>query len=604
MASITLTGLVSSIRHVNPADGYVVFVASRVTEGGRPRADCKVVGRAKGLAVGEEVACAGAWETRAVGGRPQEQFTARSVERVSPAAPVEAPAPVDRPSAQTGVAEALAAVTTGGGHATTRRARLSGALEMTQGWTAEEAERAIDEAAARGEVVLHDVEGEAHVADAATHELEGMVADRLGALAAGRTPWDHRRARAAVRAAARRVGMTPSPSQERALDLVATSRVSVLTGGPGVGKTSVMSILVRALEGLGAKVALAALAAQAAERMKEATGRDATTIHLLLEANGVDGAFRRNASRPLDVDLVVVDESSMLDLWLVGALLDALPPHAAIVFAGDADQLRAVGVGQFLVDVIDSGLVPVARLTEVHRQAASSLIVHNSRRILEGKLPETDVPGLKADYREIVTASAAETREVVVALASGGLAKQGFGPRDVAVVSPQAAGEAGIAELNARLRQALNPGAQGAWAVDDRVMVTANDRKRRLRNGNVGTVVAVSRRTGAVSVDIDGRRVEFRGRELADLAPAYAVSVHKMQGSERRCVIVVVSNEHAGMLSRSLFMTAVTRGSELTIVVGQADAIRRAVASAERPRVGTLLARLRALAGDGVAVAA
>lgn len=599
MVDVTLTGKVTGIRHVNPNDGYSVFMLGDVVEGGEPRGACKVVGRAPGLAVGSLVTAVGQWATRTIAGRPQQQLSASEVTVGEPAA-VAGPDPArDLMPLLRATHEALGEAN---GNTTVRIARLVDSLTLAAGCDVALAEAAVALAIADDDFVLHGIEGVPHLAASDMFEVERRVAEGLVRLSRGRLPWDARKALAAVEGAGRAIGVRPVPSQERALATVLSSKVSVMTGTAGTGKTSMLSIIVRVLSGLGRRFVLGAPTGKAARRMSATTGCEARTIHQMLEVRGSDGSFKRHRGNPLEADVVILDETSMLDVRLMASLLDAIPDGAALLMVGDAEQLTPVGAGQVLLDMVESGTVPVARLTETQRQGATSLIVHNSQRVLAGEMPEVAVRGLADDYREIETQSSEETREVVIRLLAEGV--EGFDLSDVQVIAPQSNGAAGTASLNAALRAELNPGATGEFSVGDRVMATENDRDARINNGDTGTVVAVARRGAEVTVDFGEVVATFKGKALEGLIPAYAVTVHKMQGSEQRCCVVVVSNEHSHMLSRRLLMTAMTRASELTLVVGQRDALRRAVSRVERKRVTTLRPRLEAaLAAGRVAVA-
>jgi exodeoxyribonuclease V alpha subunit len=404
-----------------------------------------------------------------------------------------------------------------------------------------------------------------------------------------------------------------SDGQKRALEEIRKAPVAVLTGGPGTGKTTVTRALVASWEAAKRRVLLAAPTGRAAKRLADATGRPALTVHRLLEWGRVAeggkrrGPFGRDRDHPLKCDLLVVDEASMLDLPLARGLFDAVSPGAHVVLVGDVDQLPPVGAGQVLADVIASRAVPVARLTEVFRQAEGSGIVENAYRILRGELPVGASRDEKGDFYLVPADDPERARDLVLRLCKERIPQAfGFDPiRDVQVLTPMHRGAAGTDELNQLLQSALNGRSDGVgqggrrFAVGDKVMQVRNDYDRDVFNGDVGRVLEAAEEDGSVvvSVDFDGKRARYADDELDQLELAYAVSVHKSQGSEYPVVILTLLMQHYMLLRRNLFYTAVTRGKKLVIVVGDARAIRRAVEDAHvEPRHSRLAERLRASA--------
>ncbi len=392
--------------------------------------------------------------------------------------------------------------------------------------------------------------------------------------------------------------------QRAAVALTATAGVSVLTGGPGTGKsTTVRALVARALAG-GANVALAAPTGRAAKRLEELAGHVATTIHRLLEARpDDDGGFRFRFGRDeqLPYDLIVVDETSMCDTWLAARLVEAVPDGAHLVLVGDADQLPSVGSGDVLRDLMRSDAVPVARLEEIHRQAAGSRIVTLARGILAGDPGE--LRGVDGDVfvAEEQDRSAIVPR-VVQAVAVRAPERFGVTPDDVQVLAPMYRGPNGVDALNAALKEALNPGAGRASVaglhVGDRVMQTRNDAELDVANGDVGTVVDLSARDGTVRVGFPRGEVTYPAGRVRDLVAAWAVTVHKAQGGEWPVVVLVLDPAHRSMLWRNLAYTAVTRAARALILVGRSDALRLA-ARQDRPshRFTGLATRLRASQG-------
>jgi exodeoxyribonuclease V alpha subunit len=385
-----------------------------------------------------------------------------------------------------------------------------------------------------------------------------------------------------------------SDEQRRAVEAAGTGGVVVITGGPGTGKTTIVRALVASWERAQRRVLLAAPTGRAAKRLSEATGRSAQTVHRLLESGrasrgGGGGIFGRDAANPLDCDLLVVDEASMLDLPLARSLVAAVPRSAALVLVGDVDQLPSVGPGQVLADVIGSGVVAVARLTEVFRQAEGSGIVDNAYRILSGESPVGSKAEERGDFYVVRVDEPERARDLVVKMCAERIPRAfGLDPlRDVQVLSPMHRGPAGTTELNQALQAALNPSGESltlggrTLRAGDKVMQLRNDYDRDVFNGDVGLIARVfqgdDENDPYLEVDFDGRLVRYDGDGMRDLDLAYAVSVHKSQGSEYPAVVVPLVLAHHLLLKRNLLYTAVTRGKRLVVLVGSERAIRRAV---------------------------
>ncbi|HEU4652182.1 MAG TPA: AAA family ATPase, partial [Croceibacterium sp.] len=387
--------------------------------------------------------------------------------------------------------------------------------------------------------------------------------------------------------------------QRAAVALALRSKVCVLTGGPGVGKTTVLRPLLRSLQAKRVRPLLCAPTGRAAKRLAEVTGLDARTIHRLLEVNPRDGRFRRDERQPLDADLVVVDEASMVDVPLMHALVRAIPPAAALLVVGDADQLPSVGPGQVLADLLASGAVPVARLTVVFRQAAASRIVAAAHQVNAGLMPQSTPDGEAGDFYIVDATDAERAAERVLSLVRERIPRR-FGldaTRDIQVLSPMNRGAAGAKALNLALQAALNPhGAPRlerfgtAFAPGDKVMQIENDYDSEVYNGDVGRIVSVDAEAGALVVDFDGREVAYDAGELDRLVLAYATTIHKSQGSEYPAVVVPLGTEHYPMLQRRLVYTAITRGRRLVVVVGSRKALGIAVGQATAKRRWSTLA--------------
>ena len=429
------------------------------------------------------------------------------------------------------------------------------------------------------------------------HEAEVDLAQLLSERSRPRKP--HRDAARALDVATR--GVKLEAEQREAVELSMRTHAMVLTGGPGTGKTTTVRALVAAHEALGHRVLLAAPTGRAAKRLSEASGREARTIHRLLEWNPSRGGFVRGVDEPLDADVVVADEASMLHLALALALVSALPRDATLVLVGDADQLPPVGPGHVLREILASGVVPTVRLQRVFRQAEASAIIRGAHEILAGRPPTSTPAGTKGDGDLfIVRATDPEevTRKLLEVLARLPLA-YGVDPRrDIQVLTPTRRGPLGTDALNELLAAELNPSRRPArFSSGDKVMQLSNDYEREVWNGDVGWVTDV--RDGVTYVDFDGRKVSYTDDELGALSLAYAATVHKAQGSELPAVVVVLTNSHYVMLTRPLLYTAVTRAKRVLVIVGDPRAIARAAQITHSTRTNARLGeRLRQLQGD------
>lgn len=376
-------------------------------------------------------------------------------------------------------------------------------------------------------------------------------------------------------------GVALAKGQVEAVRLSLTRRVAIITGGPGVGKTTVLKSLVRVASRVGIPVTLTAPTGRAAKRLQEATGQMAFTIHRLLGGRRDEAAV---AAWPQGPQLVVVDEVSMVDVLLMARLLRAVPADAHLVLVGDPNQLPSVGPGAVLRDLLDSRRLPVAQLNEVFRQAASSRIVTNAYRILQGNQPEVGGKGEATDFYVIERTEPEKIADAVVDLVSHRVpAKFGLDPRTgIQVLTPMNRGVLGTHELNRRLQQALNPPGDGrkqverfgqVFRVGDKVMQTHNNYDKEVFNGDIGTVTSVDEVHGELVTEFEGREVRFDLDELYDLHLAYAVTIHKSQGSEYPAVIIPLATAQFPLLQRNLLYTAVTRGKKLVVVVGDPKAI-------------------------------
>lgn len=384
-----------------------------------------------------------------------------------------------------------------------------------------------------------------------------------------------------------------SPTQAEAVCRSAGSRVFILTGGPGVGKTTTANAIIRLFKAMGKSVLLAAPTGRAAQRLSEVSAEKAKTIHRLLEWQPADGGFAKNEANQLKADVIICDESSMLDIRLASSLLAAIPDHAQLILIGDVDQLPSVGPGNVLRDLINSGKIPFTKLREIFRQAATSAIVTSAHQINEGKVPDFNTTG-PSDCQFIEVDSSDEIRSVTNRLLTDILPnKYKFDPkRDVQILSPMNKGDLGVQALNIEFQELLNPDHKSHMRdteiktrgvelrEGDKVIQTANDYDLQVFNGDIGFILATNVEGGKVKVLFgDGRVITYEREKTNDLRLAYSITIHKSQGSEFPVVILPMSMQHYVMLQRNLIYTALTRAKKLAIFIGSKKALGFAVRS-------------------------
>src|SRR5918998_1011694 len=403
-----------------------------------------------------------------------------------------------------------------------------------------------------GDVVADTLEGQGCVFLAGLHRAEREIAERLRRLAAGAPPWPAIDAERAIPWVEEKTGLTLAESQREAVRLALRSKVLVITGGPGVGKTTLVNSILKIVAAKRPKLALCAPTGRAAKRLAESTGREATTVHRLLEADPKEGGFKRTEGDPVPCDLLVVDETSMVDVPLMRALLRALPEGAALLLVGDVDQLPSVGPGQVLADVIASGAVPVVRLTEVFRQAAGSRIVTNAHLINAGRMPDLAVQE-GSDFYFVEAATPEEGVARLLTLVRERIPRRfGLDPvRDVQVLCPMNRGGLGARSLNVELQRALHPPGEvrverfgWTYCPGDKVMQVANSYDREVFNGDLGVITGIDLEAGELTASFDGREVAYGFGELDELVLAYATTVHKSQGSEYPAVVIPLTTQH------------------------------------------------------------
>ena len=495
------------------------------------------------------------------------------------------------------------------GHVFVPRPRLAQVAAALLDLPEDSVDQAIDRLARTGDCaidasVVEDARAPA-VYEAGLYRAECALATglrKLLAMPAPQTEIDRERAIAWYE---REAGIALARQQVEAVSTALSAKVAVITGGPGVGKTTIVRGIVSILAKKGVRVALAAPTGRAAKRLADATGASASTLHRMLEWRPAEASFARNAARLLEHDVLIVDEASMLDVRLAADLMAALPPAARLVLVGDVDQLPSVGPGTVLGDIIASGAVPVVRLTEIFRQAAESMIVVNAHRIHDGDMPDLG-GGAARDFFFLEHDDPAGAAELIRDLVTTRLPrKYGLQPHDIQVLSPMHRGELGAGNLNQLLQAALTTGAPGvergarSLRVGDKVMQIRNDYDKEVWNGDSGVIDSIDADGDALHVRFDDRTIEYGIDELDTLALAYAATVHKSQGSEYPAVVVPVHTQHYVMLQRNLLYTAITRGKRLVVLVGTRKALALAVRNADvAARASGLAARLRA-GGNG-----
>ena len=463
---------------------------------------------------------------------------------------------------------------------------------------------ALDLELAEGVVVADQVAETPCVFLAGLHHAERAIAERIRTLAKGRLPWPAIEADKAIPWVESRIGFSLAESQKEAVRLALLSKVLVITGGPGVGKTTIVKAILRILAAKEVRMLLCAPTGRAAKRMSEASGYEAKTIHRLLEIDPANGGFRRNADHPLDCDLLVIDESSMVDVPLMHALLKAVPDEAALLVVGDIDQLPSVGPGQVLADLIRSQAVPVVRLTEIFRQAAASQIIVNAHRINRGQMPDLSKPEGASDFYFVPAENPEMAVTRIIELVNTRIPRRfGLDPvRDIQLLCPMSRGGIGARSLNIELQKALNPAPEQkverfgwTFAAGDKVMQIQNDYDKEVYNGDIGYIDDVAPEEGELTASFDGRAVTYGFGELDMLVPAYAATIHKSQGSEYPAVVIPILTQHYTMLQRNLIYTGITRGKRLVILVGQRKAVAIAIRNVSGRRRWSKLAEWLAM---------
>ncbi len=455
-------------------------------------------------------------------------------------------------------------------------------LEVAQGII----ETAIPALIGQRRVVVEEQQGEKAVYLTPLQVAESNVAKRLGNLIEAPRQLIQIDVERAITWIQQSTGIELAEMQRETIRKAITNKVLVITGGPGTGKTTLVNSLIRILEKKGQRILLASPTGRAAKRLSEVTGREAKTIHRLLEFSPKEGGFKRNEDNPLEADLVIIDEASMVDILLMNHLLKAVPAEASLLLVGDIDQLPSVGPGNVLRDIIISGRVETVRLTEIFRQAQESMIIVNAHRVNRGEFPQIKLPpGKRSDFYFIEREEPEKALETIKELCGHRLANAfRLDPLDdIQVITPMHKGIVGVANLNAELQRLLNPRgqeiAQGGrlFRINDKVMQTSNNYEKEVFNGDIGRIAAIDVEEKNVSVRFEDRVVDYEWSELDQLVLAYAISVHKSQGSEYPAVVVPILSQHYIMLQRNLLYTAMTRARKLVVLVGTRRALAIAV---------------------------
>jgi exodeoxyribonuclease V alpha subunit len=457
-------------------------------------------------------------------------------------------------------------------------------------------------------LVLDKIDGKDCLFLAGLYQAECLSAKKIEHLRNGKLPWgiiDHEKA---LQWAEEQTGIILSASQRNAVTTALKEKVVIITGGPGVGKTTIINSILKIVRAKKTAISLCAPTGRAAKRLTETTGLTAKTIHRLLEYDPKTHAFKHNQNNPLPTDMVIIDEASMIDIVLLHNIVKSIPNHASLLIVGDIDQLPSVGPGAVLADMINSQIITVVKLTEIFRQAASSQIIVNAHRINQGQFPAQNIPSKLSDFYFIQAQTPEEIQEKLLHVVADKIPERfNFDSRrDIQVLTPMNRGGLGSRSLNSILQAKLNPNSEPkvsrfgtTFAPGDKIIQNVNNYDKDVFNGDIGIIIGVDLEESEVKINFDGRVVAYDFNELDEIALAYAISIHKSQGSEYSVVVIPVSTQHYMLLARNLLYTAVTRGKKLVIIIGQTKALAMAIKNASvGRRVTNLQSRLQHFAAN------
>jgi exodeoxyribonuclease V alpha subunit len=454
-------------------------------------------------------------------------------------------------------------------------------------------------------IILEQIDGKDALYLSTLFNAEKSVAHHIKRLRCGIIPWGKFEIEKAIGWVENKTNLQLSNSQKDAVHEALCNKVMIITGGPGVGKTTIVNSIIKIITAKKINILLCAPTGRAAKRLSETTNMPAKTIHRLLEFDPQSLTFIRNSDNPLAADLVIVDEVSMLDVVLMNSLLKAIPTEAALLMVGDVDQLPSVGPGTVLADLIQSQTIATVFLIEIFRQAANSQIIINSHRINQGEMPMANDLDKDTDFYMVPATENEEIHDKLLHIVSKRIPERfGFNAfHDIQVLSPMNRGGIGTRALNVSLQKLLNGQSEPkvtrfgwTFAPGDKIIQNINNYDKEVFNGDIGNITSVDLDEGYLLVDFDKRLVRYEFAELDEVALAYAISIHKSQGSEYPVVVIPLSTQHYVMLARNLIYTGVTRGKKLVIIIGQPKALAMAVKNAKHnQRLTNLQARLKAI---------
>jgi exodeoxyribonuclease V alpha subunit len=465
--------------------------------------------------------------------------------------------------------------------------------------------KALGNIAGQGKIIVEDInkhieeykENNKAVYLAKFHLCETSISDRLKTLLTSPKSIRHVASEKAIDWVQTQLNITLAEKQIGAIQSALTNKIMIITGGPGTGKTTIINAILKIFSRLNVRTLLAAPTGRAAKRMSETTGYGAKTIHRLLEFSFIKGGFQKNQETPLSCDLLILDEASMIDTILMHHLLKAVPPFATVILVGDVNQLPSVGSGNVLNDMITSKALPVVELNEIFRQAKASRIIVNAHKINNGILPSFENDLSNNDFYFIHQQDPQKVLEIILDLTKTRIPRRfGFDPvDDIQVLTPMHKGVVGAENLNVQLQKTLNPVQDAiirgnrSFRANDKVMQIKNNYDKEVFNGDIGRITGIRPEEYQMTVTFDGRDVAYEFSDLDEIVLAYAVSVHKSQGSEYPAVVIPILTQHYILLQRNLIYTAITRGRNLVVMVGTRKALAMGINTHKTPKRHTLL---------------